>query len=214
MKAHLSKSVVVLSASIALCSTGFAAVVYDNTAATNSLNRSFSAGNNIEFGDQIFLEGSDRRVTDFRFDYFLSTGSARAELFFYQNNGAGGTAPGTLLYRSGQFDLATGVQSIVAQGLSVSVGNTFTWAVAFSGVDLGEEAGLLLFSPPTIGASIDDFWVKDSAGNWSTFLIDAGATPANFAARVTAVPEPSTYALAVSMVLAWFGYRGYKRRSA
>lgn len=218
IKAYLLKSVVVVSASVAFCTTGFASSVFDNTAAASDKNRSFSPGNNIEFGDQLFLAGSDRRITDFQFDYFLSAnanGNERAELFFYLNNGGtSGTAPGSLLYRSGPFALDKGFQTVVAQALSVTVQNTFTWSVNFSGIDLGEQAGLLLFDPPTIGNSLDDFWVKDTAGAWSTFLIDNGATPGNFNARVTAVPEPSTFAFAISMVLAWFGYRGYKRRSA
>ena len=48
--------------------------------------------------------------------------------------------------------------------------------------------------PPAVGASLDDFWVKNTSGGWSTFLIDAN-TPANFGARITAVPEPTTMAL-------------------
>ena len=218
MKAHLLKSVVVVSASVAFCTPSFAATVFDNTAATNSLNRSYTAGNNTEFGDQLFLAGSDRRITDFQFDYFLSAnanGNERAELFFYQNNGGvGGNAPGSLLYRSGQFTLDRGTQTVLAQGLSVTVQNTFTWSVAFSGIDLGEQAGLLLFDPPAIGNSLDDFWVKNTDGSWSTFLVDNGATPGNFNARVTAVPEPGTFALAISMVLGWFGYRGYRRHQS
>ena len=218
MKAHLLKSVVVVSASVAFCAPSFAATVFDNTTATSSLNRSFSPGNNIEFGDQLFLAGSDRRVTDFQFDYFLSAnanGNERAELFFYQNNGgASGSAPGSLLYRSGQFPLDRGTQTVLAQALSVTVQNTFTWSVSFSGIDIGEQAGLLLFDPPTIGNSLDDFWVKNTDGSWATFLVDNGATPGNFNVRVTAVPEPGTFALAISMVLAWFGYRGYRRRQA
>mgnify|MGYP001575269348 CR=1 FL=1 len=218
MKARLLKSVVVVSASVAFCTPSFAATVFENIAATNSLNRSFSPGNNIEFGDQLFLAGSDRRVTDFQFDYFLSAnanGNERAELFFYQNNGgAAGSAPGSLLYRSGQFPLDRGTQTVVAQALSVTVQNTFTWSVAFNGIALGEQAGLLQFDPPTIGNSLDDFWVKNTDGSWATFLVDNGATPGNFNARVTAVPEPGTFAFAISMILAWFGYRGYRRHQS
>lgn len=217
IKAHLSKSVVVLSASLLFCASGLGSVVFDNTASTNNLGRSFSPGSGVEFGDQIFLTGNDRRITDFQFDYFLSpgaNGNERAELFFYQNNGgANGTAPGTQLYRSGTFPLDTGYQTVLAQGLSVSVGNTFTWSVQFTGIDFGEQAGLLVFDPPTVGASFDDFWVKDTLGNWSTFLIDNGAVPGNFSARVIAVPEPTTFALGLSLGLLWLGFRVRSRRS-
>ena len=215
-KAHLSKSVAILSASIMLCTSGLASTVFDNTDLANNKNRAYSPGNGVEFGDQIFLSGNERRITDFQFDYFVSanaSGNERAELFFYQNNGAGGTAPGTQLYRSGQFALDKGFQSILAQGLSVTVGNTFTWTVQFSGIDLNEQAGLLVFDPPTVGASFDDFWVKNTDGSWSTFLIDGGAVPGNFSARVIAVPEPTTLAFAMSMGLMWVGYRTYRKRS-
>lgn len=215
-KTHLSKSVAILSASIMLCTSGLASTVFDNSDLANNKNRAYSPGNGVEFGDQIFLSGNERRITDFQFDYFVSAnagGNERAELFFYQNNGAGGTAPGTQLYRSGQFALDKGFQSILAQGLSVTVGNTFTWTVQFSGIDLNEQAGLLVFDPPTVGSSFDDFWVKNTDGSWSTFLIDGGAVPGNFSARVIAVPEPTTLAFAMSMGLMWIGYRTYRKRS-
>lgn len=49
---------------------------------------------------------------------------------------------------------------------------------------------------------------------WNTFLIDGGLTPANFAARITAVtPEPSTLVLASFGSLVLLGYLSLKRRS-
>lgn len=215
-KAQLSKSIAALSASLLLGTTAFASVVYDNSDPASSLNRSYSPGNNIEFGDQVFLAGSDRRISDFTFDYFLSanaSGNETGELFFYSNNGITGSEPGTTLYRSGSFSLGTGFQKVAAQALSVTVPNTFTWTVAFSGLDLGEQVGLLLSDPPTVGASLDDFWVKNTGGTWSTFTIDNGATPGNFSARITAVPEPSTVALAIIGGLALFAGR-FRRKSA
>ncbi|MBM3836446.1 MAG: hypothetical protein FJ398_00555 [Verrucomicrobia bacterium] len=205
-----------MAASLLFCANGFGATVFDNTASTNYLDRTFFPGNAIEFGDQVFLAGNERRITDFQFEYFLganANGNEQAELFFYQNNGAGGTAPGTRLYSSGAFPLDKGFQTVLAQGLSVTVGNTFTWAVRFAGIDLGEQAGLLVFDPPIVGASFDDFWVRDTAGNWTTFLIDGGAVPANFSARVIAVPEPTTLAFAISMGLVWLGFRAYRKRA-
>ena len=217
-KALLSKLLALLTASFVFCTTALAGIVYDNT--TSSINnRSFAPpGNNVEFGDQVFLSGIDRRVTDFTFQYFLSdnaSGNETAELFFRLNNGgASGTDPGTPVYRSGEFGLDRGFQTVTAQGLSVTVPNTFTWSVVFNGIDLGEQAGLLLYNPPTVGASFDDFWVKGSDGTtWQTFLVDVGATPANFYARVVAVPEPSTLALAILGGLACIGFSRCRRAS-
>ncbi|MCF7763227.1 MAG: PEP-CTERM sorting domain-containing protein [Verrucomicrobia bacterium] len=198
-KAHLTKSIAVLTASFLLGTTGYASLIYDNTDAASSKNKAYAPpGGNVEFGDQVFLSGSERRITDFSFDYFLSaspSGNEQGQLFFYKNDG-GATAsePGTLLYQSGTFNLSSGFQRLPAQGLSIDVPNTFTWTVKFSGIDLGETAGLLVYDPPAVGASLDDFWVKNTSGGWSTFLIDAN-TPANFGARITAVPEPTTMAL-------------------
>jgi hypothetical protein len=222
-KTKLLLSIAALSASMLGSTTGFAATVYDNS--VNTLSRSYSpaavGGAVPEFGDQVFLSGSDRRITDFQFEYFLSAsgataGNETAELFFHQNNGGtSGIDPGTVLYRSGEFSLSTGFQTVAAQALSVALpSSTFTWSVVFNGIEAGESAGLLLYNPPTVGSSFDDFWQKNANGTWSTFLVDAGATPANFAARITAVPEPGTYALAVVGGLILAGYRRMKRRSA
>jgi hypothetical protein len=213
-KAQISKSIAVFASVLTMCATSFAAVVYDNTA--NPLNRFVPQGTAAEVGDQIFLAGSDRRVIDFEFEYFVSTnasGNETAILSFYDNNGTSG-APGNLLYRSGSFTLGgTGFRQAFTSGLSVTVPNTFTWTVSFGGIDFSEQAGLLLFNPPTTGTSFDDFWVKNSDGTWSTFLVDSGAVAGNFGARVTAVPEPSTYALAALSSLALLGYRRFKRRA-
>lgn len=208
-KAHHQLPIALLSASLLFGITGQSATVYNNT--DNLLNRSFSPSNNAEFGDQVFLSGNERRVSDFQFDYFVSdtaSGNESAELFFYRNDGgANATAPGTLLYRSGEFALDKGFQTVLAQALSITVPNTFTWTVKFGGVDLGEQVGLMLANPPTIGTSVDDFWVRSSDGSWSTFLVDSGATPANFSARITAVPEPGTIVLALLGGLALMGIR-------
>lgn len=215
-KAQLSVSIAVLSASLLSSVTGFAAA-YD--APANATTRSYAPSpvNGIEFGDQVFLSGGERRITDFQFEYFLSVnanGNETGELFFRSNTGGtSGVEPLTTLYRSGEFSLSTGFQSVCAQALAINVPSTFTWSVVFNGIDTGEQAGLLL-GTPTVGASFDDFWQKNANGTWSTFLIDNGATPANFAARITAVPEPTTYALACVGALALAGYRRFKRNSA
>ena len=212
-KAHQSLSIALLSASLLFGITGQSATVYNNS--DNLLNRSFSPSNNAEFGDQVFLSGNERRLTDFQFDYFVSdtaSGNESAELFFYRNDGgASATAPGTLLYRSGEFALDKGFQTVLAQALSVTVPNTFTWTVKFGGVDLGEQVGLMLANPPTLGTSVDDFWVRNSDGSWATFLVDNGASPGNFSARITAVPEPGMMVLALLGGLALIGFRSGRR---
>ncbi|MBM3833928.1 MAG: PEP-CTERM sorting domain-containing protein [Verrucomicrobia bacterium] len=223
-KAHLSICIGLLSAALLGNTAGFAAVVYNNT--QNNLNRSFAPaavnGATPQFGDQVFLTGSDRRITDFQFEYFLTgpggatSGNETGELFFHRNDaGTTGIEPGTQLYRSGEFSLSTGFQTVVAQALSVTVPSTFTWSVIFRGIEANEQAGLLIYNPPTVGSSFDDFWQRNANGTWSTLLdTTASPVPMNFAARITAVPEPGTYALAAIGGLFLIAARRFKRRSA
>jgi hypothetical protein len=214
-------SLAFLSATLLGSSAGYASIVYDNS--TTDLNRSYFPGNGIEFGDEIFLSGSDRTITDFRFETFLSNnsdGNETGTLVLRLNDGPllspGRNAPGTAIYTSAPFDLTTGRGTVVATGLSIDVPSTvdhFTWSVVLNGVDAGEQAGLMLYNPPTVGSSFDDFW-QNASGTWNTFLVDGGATPANFAARITAVPEPSTITLGAVGTLALLGYLRLKRRSS
>ncbi|MCI0539614.1 MAG: PEP-CTERM sorting domain-containing protein [Verrucomicrobiales bacterium] len=211
-------SLALLSATLLYSSAGLASIVYDNS--TTDLNRSYFAGNGIEFGDEVFLTGNDRTITDFRFETFLSSTGGAAEtgvLVFRLNDGAllsaGRNAPGTEFYRSGSFNLTTGRGTVVASGLSIPIPggvDHFTWSVELTGIDVGEQAGLMLYNPPTVGTSFDDFWQRDGA-TWNTFLVDGGATPANFAARITAVPEPGTMALGLVGALTLVGL-GLRRR--
>lgn len=196
-------AIIVLAASVFISATGSAGTVYDNS--QGSLNRVFHVpatgpGTRIQVGDQIFLDGTDRRVTSFEFEAFVGLGTGgtatfgneTAEVLFYANNGGpSGLAPGALIFRSGEFNLNAGFQTVALQGLSVPVPDSFTWAVAFGGIELGEHVGLLHYNPPMVGASFDDLWVKDSGIGWSTLVIDNGATSGNFGARITATADPS-----------------------
>ncbi|MDA1277978.1 MAG: PA14 domain-containing protein, partial [Verrucomicrobia bacterium] len=160
------------------------ATIFDNT--TTSLDRSYFPGNEIEFGDQIFLAGGDRSLAEFQFQTFLSSnasGNETAELIIHANDGGTDAHPGTVLFQSGKFPLTSGFQIITVPDLLVNVPNSVTWTVKLGGIEAGEDAGLLLFDPPSVGASLDDFWRLGVDGTWSTFLIDNGATPANFWAR-------------------------------
>jgi hypothetical protein len=219
----LLKSLAVLSALLPFCTSGLASIVYDNS--TTDLNQTYGP-NAVEFGDEITLAGSDRTVTDFKFEYFLSSnanGNETLQLRFYANDGPlinrtlpDGTtmqshAPGTLLYTSPVLSLQTGFNTADASGISIQVPDDFTWSVTFNGIDSGEVAGLRVYDPPTVGSSFGDFWQK-SSGTWNTYIFPS-STPANFAARVTAVPEPTTIAYALLAGLSWIGYRGLKRRS-
>lgn len=186
--------------------SGVSRVVYDNTVSSSSV-RSFFPGNGIEFGDDVTLAGTERLLTDFRFDYFLSpnaNANEKAELFFRLNDGPDDT-PGTMVFRSGEFTLDTSPSGYVivdATELGVPVPNALTWSLVITGVDPGEEAGLLLNGPPTAGASIVSFWQRSPEGVWTRNLIDEGAVQGSFAASVKAAPNAASSWIPLSWVTA------------
>src|SRR5262249_29628794 len=161
------------------------------------LGKTYSPGNGVEFGDQITLAGTDRTVTDFKFQYFLGgvASGHTALLRFYANDGLPISKPlpvgwavdaailGSLLSTNTVLTLGDGFQTAEAEGFSVTVPNTFTWTVTFNGLTADQTAGLQLYDPPLVGSSFLDFW-QNSGGTWNTYLFDNGATPGNFAARV------------------------------
>jgi hypothetical protein len=223
----LLRSLVVASALLPFCASA-QTIVYDNS--DGDLNRTYLPQpntNGVAFGDQINLDGTDRVVMNFKFEYFLSgnaSGDEAAQLFFYANDGQvieqsnpdGSTfqvtAPGTLLYTSPVLSLQTGFQTADASGFEIAVPDSFTWAVTFTGIQEGEVAGLRVYDPPSVGSSFADFWQRNN-GTWNTYLFDNPPGPANFAARVTAVPEPTTIAYALLAGAACIGYLSRKRRS-
>ena len=190
-------------------------IVYDNTA-TDLSQQYFPTPNTLEFGDQISLVGSDRVLSQFNFYYFLSgtaTGQS-ATVRMYANSGT--NPPTSAFYASDPIPLAAGFnnQQITFNLASnlVTVPNSFTWTVQFSGLTAGQNAGLLLYGPPNQGSSFNDFWQKDGTGTWGLMQINGGATLADFAARVTAVPEPGVLALSGLGALVLAGLR--RRRKA
>lgn len=174
---------------LAPSSSGEEAVVYDNTA--NSLEEFYST--ELEHGDEIFLEGSERLVTSFSFELFADSvvAGSTGVLRFYKNDGPevdGTPAPGEMIFESGSFTLEEGINTLTLEGLSVSVPDQFTWTVDIN--QPGEsEAGLTLYDPPVIGGSFDDFWARTEDGEWDIFRFPGGEPPGNFAAQVTAIAE-------------------------
>jgi hypothetical protein len=81
----------------------------------------------------------------------------------------------------------------------IGVGFLFT-GVEFDPTGAGANAGPLLYDPPTIGTSLDDYWLRgypNPADDWSLFTF-GGSPPANFGIRITAVmdgavPEPTAF---------------------
>jgi hypothetical protein len=191
---------------------GQAVVVFDNTS-SGIFGTTFCAVG-CELGNQITLAGPERIVTEFLFGYrgfFAVPGSELAQtarVRFYANDGVitgGSPSPGTLLFDSQPFPIASGpgFQEITLTGLLVPVPETFTWAVEFSGDPpnaILQIAGLLaVLDPATIGA-VDLQWVRSAnpepgcfAGCWAPRRADSPPTSPGspFKARVTAIVEPA-----------------------
>jgi hypothetical protein len=210
MKSSLSKSVLLAAA---LLSTSVLSIaqntVYDNTTTDKG---QFYFSNN-QYGDQInLLAGTDRTLSQFSFYYFFSgnLGSASAVLRFYDNTGAGG-APGNAFYTGDPFTLQNGnnTETINFSGATTPVilPDSFTWTIQFSSLGT-DQAGLLLYGPPTVGSSFTDFWENTLTG-WTPMGITGHPEGVDFAARVTAVPEPSV--LALGALAALIGAAKYRK---
>lgn len=174
-------------------------IVYDNS--SNDLNTRFNP-DVAQVGDQIILTGSGLTLTNFTFQYWGTGfgGNELAQIRFYNNDGtnfiAGAPVPNTQFFDSGQFAIGGTARATLSFDLTglgiVATNNTFTWSVQFFNVNnTSEKAGVDLYSPPTVGQNYSDYW-EANGGGWS---LKSGPQDMSFAARVSAVPEPSILAL-------------------
>ncbi len=192
--------------SAGLCSLpnlAFSAIVYDNTATADpSGQQYFPTPTGLEFGDQVTLAGTERTLSQFSFYYFFNGASVTSQtltLRMYANNGT--NPPVSAFYTSDAIPLSIGDNGFNNQNISFTnaiptiLPDSFTWTVQFSNLGAGQTGGLLLYGPPNVGSSFNDFWQNDGAGNWTLNQINNGSALADFAARISAVPEPGVLAL-------------------
>ena len=164
-----------------------------------------------EYGDQIHLAGDARQVTHFSFRYFgdfTATGDERARIRFYANDipyDLYRQQPGTILWESDYFPINAGIQlknlQVSTPGGAVEVPDIFTFTVEFAGLGNNEAAGLLIYGPPEVGSSYNEFWMRTGEDRFDAVRYPGGEPRANFYALVLAVPEPGTMVL-VSLGLA------------
>jgi hypothetical protein len=199
-------------------------VVYNNT--TTYQNANFDFGSGISVGNEVVLAGTatSDTISSFSFQFDLTgtaafTGSEDVDVVFYQNNGSlvnSAASPSTVLWNSGTSTLASLGLTAYTTGSSltysvpdVTVPQDFTWTVTFSSFQAGDQAGLALYGPATVGENYADAWVE-TGGVWA-LDVASGSNPAlKFGAEITAVPEPGTIALGLMGVSAFLVSRRKK----
>jgi len=199
LKTILAASVVVSFGAV----HAFGDIVYSNAVNYSGifLNPGLS-----EVGDEIILApGGPRTASTFRFEYYgdgLDSGTVanQFQIRFYDNSTLIPNDLG-MFYDSGLIalptpDNASGRNTLEfdLSSLNLTLPEDFTWSIQFSGIEAGETAGVTIYDPATVGTGYDDYWLRNGGGNW---VLMGTNVPISFGAAFTAVPEPSTYVLAI-----------------
>jgi hypothetical protein len=131
------------------------------------------------------------------------------------NNASGFATPGTKVYDSGpnqifpttratlDFSTTTGdFPTRPAPGTNgwLVTSPQLTFTVQFAGMGAGDNVGVDLYSPPTVGSMYTDYWQNNgTAANPSWVLLEDASVNVDMGQvwMGTAVPEPSTLALSL-----------------
>lgn len=182
---------VVLTLLLAMISATNAAVVYDNSSDYLGVH----AGTAQQLGDEITLAGTERTVIELHIGVNLQgySGTADFQAWIYANDGPEGS-PGTMLWASEVMEavpLSGENEFIVFDVPNITVPDTFTWTQQNRNAT-PVAVGIPLYDPPSIGWSEVHSWFG-SPGSWTK---NPGVRyPANYMARVIAVPEPGSIVL-------------------
>jgi hypothetical protein len=184
-------------------------IVYDNT--TTSLNNNFPLlpeweVNSAEAGDEIWLGGTDREVTELKliFNYRGTVPGTFNALIRFREYDESFQGPGAAFYESPltQVQTTAGLHELTFAIPNVIVPDHFIWTIqAFDRQGSEGELGMAYFNPPTIGSSED--WLWQRGGNEWTAYSWGGEPYANFGAQLTAVPEPATLLVTAAGLLSF-----------
>jgi hypothetical protein len=196
---------------------------------TTTQNGNFNNGNNTE-GNEVVLAGTAASdlITSFSFQFdYTGTGNpsaVTADVQFFANTGgavSGYASPGgTPLFDSGAFSIGGYTAGSTVNfdqadlGGGVVVPQDFTWVVTFAGLTAGENAGLALYSPATVGQNFNDAWVNDNNGNPNSWQLDVatqGNPPLDFGAVFNGTPVPDSSCLPFSVLAVLAGFAWMKR---
>lgn len=205
-----TRSAVAALGSLLFCAVAHASVVYDNLA--TPLGNYLGGFAYEEVADDVTLGPGPRifRSAEIAYAGFNFDGDETLTLSLYEMDGAptpgsfGFNTPGTVLFSQTLPILATNGTTIVFADPTPSIvlPNVVAIGLAFAGVDFdptgaGSDAGPLLFHPPVVGSSLDDFWLRgfpNPGDPWGLYTF-GGNPPINLGARINAVPEPASIAL-------------------
>lgn len=184
-------------------------VVYDNT--TTSLNNNHPLlpewlNDSDECGDEVWLVGTDRAVSEFKlFMTYRGTapGTFDARLRFREFDEVN-SVPSSVIFDGGLVEdvpIIAGVGEYTFAVPNVVVPDHLVWTIQlYDRQGFVGEFGPSYYNPATIGFSDDWMWLSGDGIGWTPY--SWGGDPyANFAARLTAVPEPATLgALALGLL--------------
>lgn len=179
-------------------------IIYDNTS-TPMLDARFTpprqryVNQNLEeIADQLQLSGTARMITDIYFEYygnFTAQGDETARVRIYNNSKVYDNyrkSPTDTLYESGFFRIYQGYHVEHLQNLNLPVPDIISFGISFGGLAQNEDAGFLLYSPPSVGASFNELWRRKPASDWEviTFNLSDPTYKANAGIRIVAVVQP------------------------
>lgn len=193
----LNRTSLAVVASVVAIASASADTIYYVAPGANNFYNSLSG---TEYGNQVSFPSNPSgawTISSLTVPYYANYAlNGGLTLKIYSNNGTGG-APGTQLWSSGPLDVLNGGGSVTVPfpfSPDNQIPNTLTYTVSFAGSGVaGNKAGLYLpGSNPAVG-SAQGIW-SGAAGIWEKRAVDGGLPV--FQATITAVPEPSTWALA------------------
>jgi len=216
MHSEIRKILFLSSAVLTLAYSASADLLFDNS--TTDLKYRFNPGTQ-EVGDQIQLAHAGY-LTNFAFEFYGTNslspgnlafaGNVEAQVKIYLMDGPlfnGENSPGKAIYTSGWSLIGppTSRDTLIysagigldfeAGGLLIDTTN-ITWSVQFRSLGATDEVGVDIYSPPTVGGSLSDYWRYDS--DLSTWILETNSVPMNFAAKFQGtIPEPSVVGLAI-----------------
>lgn len=168
-------------------------IIYDNT--SKFLNKFFDE--RTEYGDQVDLEGTSRRLTQILFEYFgqfAVDGDERVKVRLYGNETPYDLyrkEPTSPLYESDWMPIKPGYNTHAISGLSVLLPlHSVTFTVEFTGIAENESAGLLFYDPPTIGYSFNEIWLRGATGIWVPVLYSTSDPNQRASASLRLIADP------------------------